>query len=196
MLEYLENFDQQLFLFLNQIHSPLFDELMRWITNRFTWIPLYLLLAYMAFRKTRLKQFLLILLSAALLVTLSDQISVHFFKNIFLRYRPCHNEILQSKIHLINGCGGLYGFVSSHASNTFAMAVFMGMILKSFYPRIMVLLLLWATIVSYSRIYAGVHYPADIIIGALLGSLLALLIFKTYGFLVEKLVLTHCLRAK
>lgn len=194
MLEYLENFDQQLFLFLNQIHSPFFDELMRWITHRFTWIPLYVLLAYMAFRKTGLKHSLIILLSAVVLVTLSDQISVHFFKNIFLRYRPCHNEILKSKIHLINGCGGLYGFVSSHASNSFALAVFMGLILKSFYPKILILLLLWATIVSYSRIYAGVHYPADIIIGVLLGSLLAFLILKIYSFLAKKLVLTRILQ--
>ncbi len=180
MFEVLENFDQQLFLFLNQLNAPFFDELMRWITHRFTWIPLYLFLAYLTYIKSGLKHFLLVLIFAALLVALSDQFSVHFFKNIFLRYRPCHNTLIQAQIHLINGCGGMYGFVSSHASNTFAIAVFIGMILKSFYPRIMLLLLIWASIVSYSRIYAGVHYPADILFGALLGVFLALLVLKLY----------------
>lgn len=188
MLEYLENLDQQLFIFLNQINSPFFDDVMRWITHRFTWIPFYIFLAYITYIKTGVKHFLLILASAALLVTLSDQFSVHLFKNIFQRYRPCHNTFIQAHIHLINGCGGLYGFVSSHASNTFAIAVFMGMMLKSFYPRILVLLLIWAALVSYSRIYAGVHYPADILFGAILGIILAFIVLKVYS-LLEKRVL-------
>jgi undecaprenyl-diphosphatase len=188
MLEYLESLDQQLFLFLNHINHPFFDEIMRWITHRFTWIPLYIFLAYLAFVKTGLKHFLLILFSAAFLITLSDQISVHFFKNVFLRYRPCHNELLKAQIHLIDGCGGIYGFVSSHAANTFAIAVFMGMILNSFYSKALYLMLIWAFIVSYSRIYAGVHYPADIIVGGLLGSLLALIILRFYKLLENRLL--------
>ncbi|MFN4235364.1 MAG: phosphatase PAP2 family protein [Bacteroidia bacterium] len=187
MFEYLEILDQQLFLYLNQFHSPFFDELMRWITHRFTWIPLYILLAYLAYVKMSIKHFLLMLCMAIVLIFLSDQLSVHLFKNIFLRYRPCHNLLLQNKIHLINGCGGLYGFVSSHASNTFALAVFMGILLHSHYKKIFVALLIWAVIVSYSRIYAGVHYPADIIVGALLGSILALIMQKIYQRFEKKL---------
>lgn len=187
MLEYLESLDQQLFLFLNHINHPFIDEIMRWITHRFTWIPFYIFLAYLAFIKTDLKHFLLILFTAVILITLSDQISVHFFKNVFLRYRPCHNELLKAQIHLVDGCGGLYGFVSSHATNTFAIAVFMGMILKSFYSKALYLMLIWAFIVSYSRIYVGVHYPADIIVGGLLGSLLALTILRIYKLLENRL---------
>jgi len=187
MLNTLESIDQQLFLFLNQINSPIFDELMRFITHRFTWTPLYIFLAYITYKKKGIKHFILILAFGVLLITLSDQVSVHLFKNVFQRYRPCHNTLLQTKIHLINGCGGLYGFVSSHASNTFALAVFIGTILKNFYSRIFVLLLFWAALVSYSRIYAGVHYPADILGGALLGSFLAFIILKIYTLLEERI---------
>ncbi len=188
MLEYLESLDQQLFLFLNQLNHPFFDEIMRWVTNRFTWVPLYIFLAYIAFIKTELKHFLLILFSALLLIILSDQISVHLFKNVFLRYRPCHNELFKAQIHLIDGCGGLYGFVSSHAANAFAIAVFMGMILNTFYSKSLHLMLIWAFIVSYSRIYAGVHYPSDIFVGGLLGCILAIIILKIYKLLEIKLL--------
>jgi undecaprenyl-diphosphatase len=187
MFQYLEYIDQQLFLFLNQINTPFLDELMRWITYRFTWIPLYIFLAYLLFKNLGLNKFLVALVSAVFLIVLSDQISVHLFKNIFLRYRPCHNEDIKHLVHLIDGCGGTYGFVSSHAANTFAIAIFIGIVLKTYYPKLLILLIFWASIVSYSRIYAGVHYPADIIIGALIGSILAFLNIKIYTRLIKHL---------
>lgn len=188
MIEYFESVDQQLFLYLNQFNTPFFDELMRWITHRFTWIPLYIYLSYIIYKNSNLKHLGIIVLFAVIVVTLSDQISVHLFKNVFMRYRPCHNTILQSKVHLINGCGGLYGFVSSHAANTFAIAIFLGTILHSFYHRALMYLIFWATLVSYSRIYAGVHYPADILFGALLGSVIAWFALIIYRKIHSKLV--------
>jgi undecaprenyl-diphosphatase len=186
MFDTLEQLDQQLFLWLNQWHSPFFDELMRWVTYRFTWIPFYLFLAIYAALKLGWKKLLLILPLAFILIALSDQLSVHLFKNYFLRYRPCHNLEIKDSIHLIDGCGGIYGFVSSHAANTFALAVFMGNVFRPLSNKALPLLLLWATLVSYSRIYAGVHYPADIVVGASLGILMALLISFLYKKVLVK----------
>jgi undecaprenyl-diphosphatase len=121
-----------------------------------------------------------------LLITLADQSSVHLFKEVFERLRPCHNPELQEYIHLVKGhCGGKYGFISSHAANTFALAVF----LKNIYRIrwLSVLLLSWATIVSYSRIYIGVHYPFDVIAGVVWGALLGYGIYRLYLLFESKL---------
>lgn len=123
----------------------------------------------------------------ALVIILSDQISVNFFKEIFLRLRPCHNPEISNLVHTVDGCGGQYGFVSSHASNTFALAVFLGLIFKKHLSYLLHIMLVWAAIVSYSRIYVGVHYPADILCGALLGVLIAYVFWKLLQFTNQKL---------
>lgn len=113
----------------------------------------------------------------------SDQLSV-LVKNKVQRYRPCHNTEISNQVHTINGCGGQYGFVSSHASNTFALALFLSLIVrkKGFY----VLMFFWAVIVSYSRIYGGVHYPSDILGGAFLGLSLAFIWFLVFENLQKR----------
>lgn len=156
---------------------------MYWFSNKPFWIPFYLLLFYLAYKQVG-KQVWLLALSVALLIALSDQLSVHAFKNVFLRYRPCHNLLIQDKVHLLNGhCGGTYGFVSSHAANTFALATFLFLFFRNKIKYFGILIFLWATLVSYSRIYSGVHYPADVAVGGLLGISLALIIFKGYKLL-------------
>ena len=107
------------------------------------------------------------ILAAVLAIVLSDQISVHAFKEVFLRYRPCHNLVLQSQVHLNGGCGGTYGFISSHAANTFALAMFLSLLFNGKIKYFTLFILVWASFVSYSRIYNGVHYPADIACGAI-----------------------------
>lgn len=126
----------------------------------------------------------LVVLSVAILIALSDQISVHLFKETFERYRPCHNLLIKDKVHLLNGyCGGDFGFVSSHASNTFALTTF----LIFFFRRkdVALCMYLWAAFVSYSRVYAGVHYPFDVLGGMVLGIILGLIGYKIY-FQAEK----------
>ena len=119
----LERLDQQLFLFLNSLNSPFWDKVMHAISSILIWIPLYLaILIYLGIRYRR--KFIIILLFIILAVTLSDQISVQLFKNLFQRLRPCHEPALNGLVHLVNNeCGGLYGFVSSHAANSFNVAL-------------------------------------------------------------------------
>ncbi len=158
---------------------------MYWISNEFIWIPFYAFLLFLVYKKYS-KQTILVAILAVVLITISDQLCTHLFKNIFLRYRPCHNLDLKNTVHLVKEhCGGLYGFVSSHASNTFALAVFLTIILKGHYKHFAWLILLWAAIVSYSRIYLGVHYPADIICGAIFGSILGYVLGKLF-FILQK----------
>ncbi len=169
-MNFLIDLDTELFLFLNSLHSVFFDHVMYWVSKKWTWVPFYLFLTYLVFRVHGAKG-IYVLLAVALLVTLTDQISVKAFKNVFERLRPCHNESIQLMVHTVNDkCGGLYGFVSSHASNTFGMAIFIGTVLRRKYNRAIHWLVLWAAVVSYSRIYLGVHYPFDILGGALLGA--------------------------
>ncbi|TAL57512.1 MAG: phosphatase PAP2 family protein [Bacteroidetes bacterium] len=178
MIEFLEYIDTRLFIFFNGNHTPFMDSVMDAVTNKYTWIPFYLIILFFVWKKVKSKMWLVVL-SVVILITLSDQISVHLFKEIFQRYRPCHNLLLQDRVQLINGhCGGDYGFVSSHAANAFALTTF----LIFFFRRrdFALFMYLWASVVCYSRVYAGVHYPFDILGGMMLGIFLGLIGYKIY----------------
>jgi undecaprenyl-diphosphatase len=184
ILDYIKQLDQNLFLFLNGLHHPLLDPLMVFFSGRFTWIPFYAFLLFIIVKNIGFQSLKIILPGVFLVILASDQISYHFFKEVFQRFRPCHNEQIKHLVHLVDGCGGKHGFVSSHATNTFALAVFLGNIIKNnvskpFSRYFLSLMLLWALMVSYSRIYLGVHYPADIFGGAILGFFIGYLGFKS-----------------
>lgn len=175
MIEKLEQIDRDIFLSINGSHNEFWDGVMKVMSAKVPWIPLYavlLVMVYLAYRK----RWWLVLVSVALLVVLSDQLSV-LVKNSVERYRPCHNLELKELVHLVDGCGGMFGFVSSHAANTFGLAMLLSLLLRKRWKYFPLLIFAWALLVSYSRIYNGVHYPADIIGGALLGCLLAVIVY-------------------
>lgn len=186
MIELLEHLDTRLFLFFNKNHTPAMDAFMGAVAYKYTWIPLYLILLFFAWRKVR-SGIWLVVLSVALLITFSDQMSVHLFKNVFERYRPCHNLLIKDQVQLINGaCGGLYGFVSSHAANAFALTIFLSLFFRN---RMFAMgMLFWAALVCYSRVYGGVHYPFDILGGAMLGTILGVVAFGFYKHYHKKYV--------
>jgi undecaprenyl-diphosphatase len=164
------------------MHNSFFDVVMYWFSNKVIWIPLYIYFFFLAFKKVG-NRIWLVAITAVVLILLSDQISVHVFKNVFLRYRPCHNLLIQAKVHLLNGhCGGTYGFVSSHAANTFALAMFLTLFFKDYVKYFGIFIFTWASIVSYSRIYSGVHYPADVAVGAIVGMGIGVVVFKFYQY--------------
>ena len=187
MIDKLLQFDTELFLFLNSLHSDFFDTTMWFISGKLSWLPLYAIIIFFIIKKFK-KKSILIIASLILVIVFSDQISVHLFKDVFQRLRPCHNPQISNIVHIVNNhCGGKYGFVSSHAANTFALATFISYIFKNKYVSYSIFL--WAAIVSYSRIYLGVHYPCDIIGGALLGIIIAIFFYKDYLFAAKKLKL-------
>jgi undecaprenyl-diphosphatase len=170
--------DKQIFLLINSLHSAYFDAFMYTISKVPVWIPFYISVVYVLL-KTYRKKGLWIVLVLILSVVMSDQISV-FIKETVQRLRPSHDESLANFIHLVNNRkAGLYGFVSSHATNTVGFALLSSLIIRNKLYSISVLL--WASIVCYSRIYLGVHFPLDIIGGALLGTTIAVFLYSVYS---------------
>jgi undecaprenyl-diphosphatase len=183
----LQHLDTQLFLFLNSHHSPFWDTVMYALSGRVIWAPLYLaILIYLGFKYKR--KFYIIVLFIILAITLSDQVSVQLFKNIFHRLRPSHEPSIMGIVHLVKGeRGGLYGFVSSHASNCFNVALLSLMFIKKRWYTISILL--WASVIGYSRIYLGVHYPGDVFCGAILGAFIGWGIYKLYELTDKKILI-------
>ena len=174
MIELIKSLDTQLFLLLNSWNCPAMDTFFYYATNRFVWIPLYVLLLIMVVKKLKTNAWKMMLMIVVLIVC-SDQVSVLIKDNV-KRYRPCHNLKIQEKVHKVNNkCGGKYGFVSSHATNTMALFVFL--VLSVFRKERLIVGIL-TFYVLYSRIYLGVHYPGDIIGGWLLGLLIAVILFS------------------
>ncbi len=184
MMETLEAIDRSIVLFINGLHTPFLDEFMWWVSSRILWVPLYLLLIYLGYRQLHRKELLIYVGCVILAVILADQISVHLFKDVFLRYRPSHNLLLVDQLHfyqLTNGefyKGGMYGFISSHAANFFAIVGTSVLVLKKSNTKFKISLFAIAALVAFSRVYLGVHYFSDVFVGALVGMAIAWFVYK------------------
>ena len=166
--------DSDIVVWINGHHNAFLDELMWIISYPFTWIPLYVLLLVLLWFKLRnWRQFIIVLIGFVIAVGLSDFISSGLLKPIVCRLRPTY-EI--TSLHLVHDYrGGLYGFCSSHAANSMAVAMLFSLIYRK--KIVTALMMLWVTIVCYSRLYLGVHYPTDIIGGLFVGCLLAAVVW-------------------
>ena len=170
MLDQLLSYDEQLFLFLNKLGTESWDEFWKVVTEKWSSIPLYVALLYLVFNNLGAKGTLIVMLCAAVMVTASDQLASLFKYVLFKRPRPCRVEELQNLMRFIaDGCGR-YGYFSAHAASSMAAAVFLGLLLRPYYKYLPFLLLFWAAVVAYSRIYLGVHYPFDIVTGMFFGA--------------------------
>ncbi|AFK05175.1 phosphoesterase PA-phosphatase related protein [Emticicia oligotrophica DSM 17448] len=188
MIETIKYTEYDWFLWLNGHHNQFFDILMYWVTYRFTWIPLYIYIIYYLFQNTK-NRFAINLVFVLLSVGLSDRFTSGFMKPFFHRFRPCHDPAIQNLVHVVGDCGGQFGFASSHASNSFAlvMAIYLLAKLNNWSLKLPAFLLFWAIIVSYSRIYVGVHFPTDIVVGAIVGIMITLFTYIFLKFINQKL---------
>ncbi len=185
MLEQLIELDKKIFLFFNSFYTPWLDSIMIFSTQTFAWLPLYVFLLYLIIKNYK-KESWIILLGIFITILLADQITSSIMKPFFARLRPSHEPTLTGLIHLAknwNGeiyTGGKYGFASSHAATTFGAATFFFLLFRSTKTWIG-WLFLWASFMTYTRIYLGVHYPGDILAGGIVGVLAGI-----SGFQIQK----------
>lgn len=184
MIEEILKLDSQLFLFLNNLGSPTFDNFWIYLSYKESNIIFYLALLIFYFysksKKIKLSEVFYSLLFIAIMIAIVDQ-TANLFKDSFQRLRPCYNESLISFVRLVKeSCGGKYGFFSAHASNSFSLAVFFGLLFKNKFRFIIYMTLFYASLISFSRIYLGVHFPLDIFFGGVYGIITGLVIFRIY----------------
>ncbi|RRQ46152.1 phosphatase PAP2 family protein [Chryseobacterium sp. SC28] len=176
--------DQQLLLFLNGLGNSVFDPFWITVSEKWIWIPFYAILLYLLYKSFPLRKLIFILLFVAIGITISDQLA-NIFKHGIHRLRPCHTESLMHRMRLVL-CGGKYGFYSGHSSNSFFLFSFLTIMIGKKYKYLPYILFVWASIVAYSRIYLGVHFPLDIAFGAAVGFLLGGLLAELAKKVVNK----------
>ncbi|MCM4160760.1 phosphatase PAP2 family protein [Antarcticibacterium flavum] len=185
MLEKINELDRQLFFYFNNLGNFTWDPFWLLVTEKWTAIPLYALLLYLIFRKFKLKGAIITAILIALLITVTDQLG-NIFKDHFMRLRPCGQEGVMEYARFVAKRCGRYGYFSAHASNSMGVAVFLGIILKKYYHYLIYFLLGWSLLVSYSRVYLGVHYPGDILTGMFIGALFGYLFSLLHNYLMRR----------
>ena len=191
MIESLESLDRDLVVYINGCHNSFFDEVMWFFSGPYIIIPIFLIILWSLYKKYSLRDVGFILLGFVIVITIADLSSVYCFKEVFMRYRPSHHAELIEKLHFYESKpdqfyrGGLYGFVSSHAANYFAVCITALALIKVFWVRYFLSVV--TLIILYSRVYLGVHYVSDLICGAILGYFVAQLVLH---FIILKKIRT------
>lgn len=182
MIEEILKLDTELFLFLNSLGSPVFDNIWIYLSYKEANILFYsiLLIFYSYYKSFKFSEVLYLLIIVAIMITITDQ-TANLFKDSFQRLRPCYDEVIKDSVRIVKeGCGGKYGFFSAHASNSFSLAIFFGLLFRDKYKNIISFTVLYASLISYSRIYLGVHFPLDLLCGSLFGIIIGFIIFIFY----------------
>ncbi|MEN5193168.1 phosphatase PAP2 family protein [Sphingobacterium faecium] len=183
MIDQIVHIDQEFFLAINQgLSNPIFDWLLPILRNPYTWAPLYLFLVIF-FIKTYGKTGILIVVMTLATFGASDAVSSHLIKKSIKRVRPCNDIVFKQEVNIRVRCGSGFSFTSSHATNHFALAFFWIVLFRRKWKHAMWLCITWATLISISQIYVGVHYPFDILCGAILGILIGL----AMGYIFKKI---------
>ena len=182
MFEEILKLDYKLFLFLNNLGTTKFDAFWLSLSKIEANILMYLFLIFLFFHIKKLRPKLIyifyLFFVIALMITITDQ-GANFFKDSFQRLRPCYNESILDSLRLVKeNCGGKYGFFSAHASNSFSLAIFFGLLFKNRIRYMIIITTVYASLISYSRIYLGVHFPIDIIVGSSFGIFVGFIIYS------------------
>lgn len=191
IVESLISADTSLFLLLNSLHADWMDPVMWWLSHKWIWVVFYAALVGMLFYYKGWRKTTVALIFVALMIVIADQACSHMIRPFFERLRPSNPaNPISPMVHIVNGYrGGAYGFPSCHAANTFALAVFLSLVMRM--RGFTVFMLIWSVLISYSRIYLGVHYPGDILVGMMVGAIAAFICY--YGYYMVNVAL---MRAK
>lgn len=178
--------EDQILLFFNGFHNEYFDSVMYNLTWRFMWVPMYVAMVYCVFKSMKAREAVVFLLMVVLTITLADQVCSHVLRPIFHRLRPSNlDNPISAYVHIVaNHRGGRYGLPSCHASNTAALSMLLVLHFRSHLLRYS--MLLWFLMICYTRMYLGVHYPGDLLLGTIVGATVAVGVYYGVGALANK----------